>query len=767
MSMTEATTGYVDGDTLYPSDDVLDEVPREFIPFSEAASDRVSALRDRIDAYDPVAPEAAHLRGHQIYAIQRFRDTSKAILSGNLSNEGMALLHPTGAGKTVTTAEMARMLCAEVDQGTEPQRVLMLVPGHQILRQTTGDEDELGAIRTFASGVTVAEYSGKRKQRGALVTVMTYQALAWAIERGDVDAIDPSIVICDEAHHIIDGTWAQAVEQITPDRLLLGLTATPAYSVSRDVRRLFPHVLDRRTMKDGISEGMLSNMQGFLYKGTSRLHISRYGADFSEEDMFSALAESEDNYLAAKICAREVEMGRRGVVSCVPGFDRAHAKIVAEILNNTTIKTPDGGERKIKAAFVGGEIHERALEEIFEGYRKGEIDVITYVNLLLEGWDSPETDFSVLLRPTLSRVLAEQRIGRTIRPRPDKIATVHEIMYEMSDDAPQQVTHLDILDEDKVTQGHYYGVKRGENAQKHKKNYRQQGPVHIFDINNFTVDPDLAARLAQLDDAPLEEVRILCGQESVPFEWHTSHILARKFDLTREDVETILENGDVPFRSEESEGISRVYYPPRASLVIAEHLGLGEMPEDAMVMTYLMKFWRGFQQYNRVTRGTIERALEEAGITPTLFITTSGNVVRAYPPESIDVPPVSTKDHRPSKVGKRIVEISEALSESAAEVLGWLDKVLVNPAHAESHIERTDIKTAQSALIAAIGKLGSIDPELYKEMAAEVKKAKLKPTDQMTNVMNAKKLDFVGLIMAAGNARNLIKKMEARKSRRS
>ncbi len=347
---------------------------------------RWQRLGHQVDKYNPTLPEASHLRTHQIKAIDMFRKGVQELMRGTMTG-GMAILHPTGSGKTVTITEAVRIVC-ESDDKTDRIKALVLVPGHQILGQTVGNEDELGAVRTFAPNLSVREYSGRRKSIAADVTVMNYQALPGAVARGDIDTLNPDLIVCDEVHHVIDGVWANAVEKISEGRVLLGATATPAYSERRNVARLFPNTLDKKTMKEGIEEGTLASLKGFVYKGKSRIRLTRNSGDFADEDLFNAIANSEDNYLAAKVCAQEVAQGRRGVVSCVPGSDRAHAKVMAEILSQTKVVT-ESGERTIRAAFVGGEMNPDALQRIFNDYKAGRLDVLTYVNLLLEGWDSP------------------------------------------------------------------------------------------------------------------------------------------------------------------------------------------------------------------------------------------------------------------------------------------------------------------------------------------------------------------------------------------
>ncbi|MCM1258196.1 MAG: hypothetical protein NC307_10130 [Roseburia sp.] len=54
-------------------------------------------------------------------------------------------------------------------------------------------------------------------------------------------------------------------------------------------------------------------------------------------------------------------------------------------------------------------------DEAVERYRKGEIQVLINVNILTEGTDLPQTKTVFLTRPTVSRVLMTQMVGRALR----------------------------------------------------------------------------------------------------------------------------------------------------------------------------------------------------------------------------------------------------------------------------------------------------------------------------------------------------------------
>jgi len=85
------------------------------------------------------------------------------------------------------------------------------------------------------------------------------------------------------------------------------------------------------------------------------------------------------------------------------------ARTMAEELN----KLPG-----IRAAEVDGGSKDRA--EVIAGFRDGTYNVICNAMLLTEGWDCPEVDCVVILRPTKSRSLYAQMVGRGTRTAPGK-----------------------------------------------------------------------------------------------------------------------------------------------------------------------------------------------------------------------------------------------------------------------------------------------------------------------------------------------------------
>jgi superfamily II DNA or RNA helicase len=98
--------------------------------------------------------------------------------------------------------------------------------------------------------------------------------------------------------------------------------------------------------------------------------------------------------------------GRPAFVFCV---GRHHAEVVAQAFR-------DAG---VSAAALDGTAHERDREAVLEAFRVGTIQVLASCDLLTEGFDAPEAGVAILLRPTRSRALHRQIVGRVLRPKAD------------------------------------------------------------------------------------------------------------------------------------------------------------------------------------------------------------------------------------------------------------------------------------------------------------------------------------------------------------
>src|SRR5438093_7852055 len=104
---------------------------------------------------------------------------------------------------------------------------------------------------------------------------------------------------------------------------------------------------------------------------------------------------------------RDFASRRRAIVFCV---DVNHAKDVHHAFT----------EAGIAAATVWGELSRDDRRNVLARFSAGEVDVVTNCNLLTEGFDEPRVDCVLMARPTRSKLLYAQMVGRGTRLHPDK-----------------------------------------------------------------------------------------------------------------------------------------------------------------------------------------------------------------------------------------------------------------------------------------------------------------------------------------------------------
>lgn len=128
--------------------------------------------------------------------------------------------------------------------------------------------------------------------------------------------------------------------------------------------------------------------------------------DFVTGDLSEAIDTQERNQLIAETYLKHAE-DRKAVVFCV---DVQHAKNVAEAMKSSGVRC--------KAVY--GEMPDDERRAALTAFNDGGLRVLTNCSLLTEGWDSPDLGAVLMARPTKSRVLYIQCVGRGLRTSPGK-----------------------------------------------------------------------------------------------------------------------------------------------------------------------------------------------------------------------------------------------------------------------------------------------------------------------------------------------------------
>lgn len=319
------------------------------------------------------------LKTHQKVALRSLKEMRE-------NGETIGLLyHATGTGKTVT---------AVMDAKTCGGRTLFLAHTHELVDQ---------AAETFCglwSGVTVGHYMDAIKQPNAHVVCGSIQSVALNLEK--FKDSDFEYLIIDEAHHASADTYQKVLAHFKP-QFTLGLTATPERTddntVILDIFKNTAHKLDIQT---AVEIGELVAVRCIRIHTNIDLTKVRFNSvQYNIRDLESKIFVPERNRLILDTWMQYVK-NRRTVIFCA---SVKHAEEIAALFV---------GEG-ITACAVSGGMKASERQEHLAQFATGEIKVLCACDLLNEGWDCPQTEVLFMARPTMSKVLYTQQLGRGMR----------------------------------------------------------------------------------------------------------------------------------------------------------------------------------------------------------------------------------------------------------------------------------------------------------------------------------------------------------------
>ena len=228
-------------------------------------------------------------------------------------------------------------------------------------------------------------------------------------EKNSLDKSYYDYIVFDEAHHAQAANCKKTLQYFTP-KYLIGLTATPERLDRKKLDEIFGEYESKLTLREAIEKGVISNIR--CYRLISNIDLSevRYnGKDYNYADLEKNLIVDSRNELIVKTIKKyfspKKDFYKQGIVFCVI---INHCKKLEKMLN----------EQGITAKAVYGS--NKSNDEIFEKYKNKEIQFLLSCQIISEGWDCPQTEVVVMARPTLSKVLYLQQIGRGVRNYPGK-----------------------------------------------------------------------------------------------------------------------------------------------------------------------------------------------------------------------------------------------------------------------------------------------------------------------------------------------------------
>lgn len=301
---------------------------------------------------------------------------------------------PTGGGKTVVLCHIAQ---AAVQKGG---RVLLLVHRRELL-----DQAVRSLLRMRISAGVIAPGFNKSDKA---VQVASVQTMSRRLAQFSPDAF--SLVIIDEAHHAVAGSW-QTVCSYFGGAKRLGVTATPVRLDGRGLAGQFDTMILGPSPRELERGGFLARSRVYappigFNAAAVRSRMGDYDLGDAEQQVTTvrALGDAVTHY-------QQLLGGGTAIAFCCTV---KHAEAVAETF------TAAG----IPAESIDGSMTWEQRESKLHRLSQGQLRILTSCMLIGEGVDVPSVNGCIMLRPTKSLSLFLQMVGRCLRPAAGKDAAI-------------------------------------------------------------------------------------------------------------------------------------------------------------------------------------------------------------------------------------------------------------------------------------------------------------------------------------------------------
>lgn len=318
---------------------------------------------------------------------------------------------PTGAGKSLVIAELARLARG---------RVLVLAHVKELVEQN------FTKFRSYGLEAGIYAAGLNQKDTDQKVIFGSIQSVARAAPSFFADY---SLLVIDECHRVSledETQYGQVIQRIlagNPQLCILGLTATPYRldsgwifqfsqrgSICTQEPRVFQRCIYELTLREMISSGFLTQPVQIdapvASYDFSSLKLQAGRETFSLEEIEAIL--KDQSRITPVIIQNIVELSkdRRGVL-----IFTASVRHAAEIMNYLP---------QAESALVVGDTPGEERDQIIERFKNRKIKYLVNVSVLTTGFDAPHVDLIAILRPTESVSLYQQIVGRGLRLYPEK-----------------------------------------------------------------------------------------------------------------------------------------------------------------------------------------------------------------------------------------------------------------------------------------------------------------------------------------------------------
>ncbi len=252
---------------------------------------------------------------------------------------------------------------------------------------------------------------GETQASGAAdITVASVRSLVSGDRLSKFDPSKFKLVLVDEAHHIVAPGYMQILEHFGLEipretgPALVGVSATFSRFDGLRLGAAIDHIVYHKDYVDMIGEKWLADLLFTTVKSRanlSKVQVSKDG-DFATTQLSKAVNTPENNEITFKAWQAEAGDRRSTLIFCVD-------------IDHVTYLTSVFRQHGIDAQYITGSTKKRLRGERLDAFRNRKFPVLLNCGVFTEGTDIPNIDCVLLARPTKSRNLLVQMIGRGMR----------------------------------------------------------------------------------------------------------------------------------------------------------------------------------------------------------------------------------------------------------------------------------------------------------------------------------------------------------------
>jgi superfamily II DNA or RNA helicase len=321
----------------------------------------------------------------------------------------------TGTGKTRIFLEFIQ----NIKDIHKAHKFLIVAPKTNLLDQIKD------VIHKNAPLLKVHRYDRVAKESCQDILITTYQSLEREHQNGIFDDID--VMILDEVHFALSERRVASIDFFKNRQrhiFMLGFTATDTFhmqSVKKshlksgkiDVRDVLGEKIFEYALGQGLVDGYLSPYQIIkieLHDQALLKDLKRTKKDFFSPDHLEILINKEPINAVFSRLIQNTVFGPNGLLheqGVIFTVSKKHAIDVSKKLNASF------GDHYSKA--IHSDLSHRSCQELIDGHKRGQIQVLVNVDILAEGYDNNQISYIIDFRPTESDLRMLQVFGRLTR----------------------------------------------------------------------------------------------------------------------------------------------------------------------------------------------------------------------------------------------------------------------------------------------------------------------------------------------------------------